>query len=140
MTTQPGPPAESHIQAVMQEYNLPRWELIGPSKCQHLMLPRRELYMRLLCTPLKWIGGAPVYRSLPQVGGLVGGRDHTTVLYGIRHYAAEFLGLPWKSSLAKIRAAWIAKMAELQHTEPMGHTDTQQGSPVDAALEARRAA
>lgn len=112
-----GPPAESHIQAVMQEYNLTRYELTGPEKRHKLMLPRRELYMRLLCTPFKWVYGVPVYRSLPQVGRIVGGRDHTTALYGIRHYAAEFLGLPWKSSVAEIRAAWLAQTTECEQAE-----------------------
>jgi chromosomal replication initiation ATPase DnaA len=104
-----GPPAESHIQMVMQEYNLTRQELTGASKMHKLMHPRRELYMRLLCTPCKWVYGVPQYRSLPQVGRIVGGRDHTTALYGIRAYAVEFLDLPWKSSVAEIRVAYIAK-------------------------------
>jgi hypothetical protein len=104
----------------MQEYGLTRQELTGASKLHKLMHPRRELYMRLLCTPQKWVYGVPVYRSLPQVGRIVGGRDHTTALYGIRHYAAEFLGLPWKSSVAEIRAAWLAQNGELQHIESMG--------------------
>ncbi len=115
-----GPPAEAHIQCVMQEYNLTRKELTGATKLHKVMPARRDLFMRLLCTPFKWVYGVPVYRSLPQVGRIVGGRDHTTALYGIRHYAAEFLGLPWKSSVAEIRAAWLAQTGELQHTEQMG--------------------
>ncbi len=34
-----GPPAESHIQMVMQEYNLTRQELTGERKLHKLMLP-----------------------------------------------------------------------------------------------------
>jgi hypothetical protein len=112
-----GPPAESHIQMVMQEYNLTRQELTGERKLHKLMHPRRELYMRLLCTPAKWVYGVPQYRSLPQVGRIVGGRDHTTALYGIRAYAVEFLGLPWKSSVAEIRIAYIAKSQQAEAME-----------------------
>jgi len=112
-----GPPAESHIQMVMQEYNLTRQELTGERKLHKLMHPRRELYMRLLCTPCKWVYGVPQYRSLPQVGRIVGGRDHTTALYGIRQYGVEFLNLPWKSSVAEIRVAYIAKSQQNQAME-----------------------
>lgn len=112
-----GPPAESHIQMVMQEYNLNRQELTGTTKLHKVMPARRDLFIRLLCTPQKWVYGVPQYRSLPQVGRIVGGRDHTTALYGIRQYGVEFLDLPWKSSVAEIRVAYIAKSQQAEGME-----------------------
>jgi chromosomal replication initiation ATPase DnaA len=103
--TKPGPSAEAHIQCVMQEYHLTRSELIGPVKLHKVMPARRELFIRLLCTPQRWVYGVPQYRSLPQVGKLVGKRDHTTALYNMRRYAMEFLGLGPKASVAEIRGA-----------------------------------
>jgi hypothetical protein len=112
-----GPPAESHIQMVMQEYNLTRSELTGPSKEHRLMPARRDLFMRLLCTPWKWVNGEPVYRSLPKASRYVGDRDHTTGLSSIRAYGVEFLDLPWKSSVAEIRVAYIAKSQQAEGME-----------------------
>ena len=112
-----GPPAEAHIQCVMQEYGLTRQELTGTTKLHKVMPARRDLFIRLLCTPQKWVYGVPQYRSLPQVGRIVGGRDHTTALYGIRQYGVEFLDLPWKSSVAEIRVAYIAKSQQAEAME-----------------------
>jgi len=103
--TKPGPSAEAHIQCVMQEYHLTRSELIGPVKLKKVMPARRELFIRLLCTPQRWVYGIPQYRSLPQVGKIVGRRDHTTVLYGLRRYAVQNLELRAKPSVAEIREA-----------------------------------
>ncbi len=103
--TKYGPPAEAHIQAVMQEYNIGRADLLGPLKDRRLMAARWELYVRLICDPFRWENGQPVYRSLPQVGKIVGKRDHTTILYGLRRYAANNLSLPAKPSVVKIREA-----------------------------------
>jgi chromosomal replication initiation ATPase DnaA len=103
--TRQGPPAEAFIQAVMQEYDVTRSKLIGPSKHHSVMSARRDLCIRLLCAPVRWIDGEPVYRSTTQIGAIVGGRDHSTVIYTLRQYASEMLGLPPKASVAEIRQA-----------------------------------
>lgn len=103
--TKHGPPAEAHIQAIMQEFNITRSQLLGPLKDHRFMPARQELYVRLLCDPFRWVNGEPVYRSLPQVGKIVGKRDHTTVLYGLRRYAVRNLNLRAKPSVAEIRGA-----------------------------------
>lgn len=112
--TKYGPPAEAHIQAVMQEYNIKRADLLGPLKDRRLMAARWELYVRLICDPFRWENGHPVYRSLPQVGKIVGKRDHTTILYGLRRYAANNLNLPAKPSVVKIREAVQSHTNSLQ--------------------------
>jgi chromosomal replication initiation ATPase DnaA len=103
--TKHGPPAEAHIQAIMQEYQITRTDLLGPRKDAYCMPARQQLYVRLLCDPFRWVAGEPVYRSLPQVGKIVGKRDHTTVLYGLRRYAVQNLDLRAKPSVAEIREA-----------------------------------
>ena len=103
--TKHGPPAEAHIQAIMQEFNITRSQLLGPLKDHRFMPARQELYVRLLCDPFRWVNGEAVYRSLPQVGKIVGKRDHTTVLYGLRRYAVRNLDLRAKPSVAEIRGA-----------------------------------
>jgi len=99
-------PAEAHIAAILQAYNINRQDLLGPSKVWTFCKPRRELFARLVCEPLKFSAGEPVYRSLPLAGKIVGRRDHTTVFYGLRKWAAEHLGTPPKARLAQIREAY----------------------------------
>jgi len=91
---------DEHIAQVSALYGVEKGAMLGPSKARRPMLARRELYVRLLCLP--WRGG---YRSLTQVARIVGKRDHTTVLYGLRQYGAEVLGLAPKASVAEIREA-----------------------------------
>ena len=111
LTTTPGLPAEAHIAAILQAYLVNRGDLLGPSKCQKHVRPRCELYARLLCEPFGFRDGNVVYRSLPQAGKIVGKRDHTTVLYGLRRYAAEMLGTAPKARLATIREAYHNRAA-----------------------------
>jgi chromosomal replication initiation ATPase DnaA len=113
LTPTPGLPAEAHISAILQAYSLKRADLLGPSKHQDHCVPRRELFARLICEPFKFCGGEPVYRSLPLAGKIVGRRDHSTVFYGLRKWAAEHLGTPPKAKVAQIRAAYIARPQEI---------------------------
>lgn len=106
LTTTPGLPAEAHIAAILQAYTVKRGDLLGPSKAQNHCRPRRELFALLLCEPFGYRDGNPVYRSLPQAGKIVGRRDHTTVLYGLRRWASEELGTPPKATLETVREAY----------------------------------
>lgn len=109
-------PATAHIAAILQNYPVSKEHLLGPSKAHRHVVARRELFIRLMCTPFGFADdGSPVYRSLPQAGKIVGKRDHTTVLYSIRIYAREHFGTRPKASVAEIRSAWIAAMAEPEH-------------------------
>jgi chromosomal replication initiation ATPase DnaA len=112
LTTTPGLPAEAHIAAILQAYTVKRGDLLGPSKAQNHCRPRRELFARLICEPLKFVNGEPRYRSLPQAGKIVGRRDHSTVFYGLRKWSAEHLGTHPKAKVAQIRAAYIANQPQ----------------------------
>ena len=103
--------ARFHIAAIAETYRLRTKDLVGPSKEQRLCVPRRELFARLVCEPFRTgPDGKPMFRSLPQAGRVVGKRDHTTVLYGLRKFAAENLNLPPKAPLEVIRSAYLANL------------------------------
>ncbi len=59
-------------------------DLIGPSHARWIAWPRQEL-MAILYAQRK-PGGVLRRWSLPQIGNFLGGRDHTTVIKGIRRH------------------------------------------------------
>ena len=69
---------EDIIEAVAQHYALEAAAFEGPSRRQSIARPR-QIAMYLL----RQETGA----SLPQIGSMLGGRDHTTILYGCERIA-----------------------------------------------------
>lgn len=61
------------IEAVCQLYNIPQQRLLSAERSREVALPR-QIAMYLLHREAQC--------SLPQIGELLGGRDHTTILYG----------------------------------------------------------
>ncbi len=61
------------IETICQLYNIPRQRLLSAERSREVALPR-QIAMYLLHKE----AGC----SLPQIGELLGGRDHTTILYG----------------------------------------------------------
>lgn len=58
-----------------------KWpDFISPSRGAHIVYKRQRLMFAL-----RW--GTKL--SLPQIGRLLGGRDHTTILYGVKEHAAR---------------------------------------------------
>lgn len=68
-------------------------ELMSPVRRRTLVVSRDELY---------WLGVTVWSMSMPQIGRLMGGRDHTTVLHGRRRAQAAFqaAGLTTEAALA----------------------------------------
>jgi len=64
---------EEVIEAVCQLYNIPQQRLLSAERSREVALPR-QIAMYLLHKEAQC--------SLPQIGELLGGRDHTTILYG----------------------------------------------------------
>lgn len=64
---------EEVIETVCQIYHIPRQRLLSAERSRKVALPR-QIAMYLLHKEAQC--------SLPQIGELLGGRDHTTVLYG----------------------------------------------------------
>ena len=56
-------------------------ELRGNRRYAPLVRARHELFFRL---------SSETIMSLPQIGRICGGKDHTTILHGIRRHAARF--------------------------------------------------
>lgn len=55
-------------------FDVPRAALAGPSRAQHIVAARQAVMLALR---------KRTRLSLAEIGRLLGGRDHTTVLYGI---------------------------------------------------------
>ncbi|MGH6978841.1 MAG: helix-turn-helix domain-containing protein [Brevundimonas sp.] len=93
LSTEPfGPPMPSrrdqilaNIDGVALRYGLRAADLISPARDRHIAYPRHEA---MSVVKERW------GLSFPKIGALFGGRDHTTVLYGIQSH--------------ENRAAWCA--------------------------------
>ena len=70
--------ARSIIFDVADEYGVTSDDLTGPKLSHHLISPRFDAIYRIaMATDL----------SLPKIGSLFGGRDHTTILNAFRNHA-----------------------------------------------------
>ena len=69
------PTAREIIREVARQHNVSIEELQSPSRVARLGVIRMEIYYRLRLER---------GMSFPQIGALMGGRDHTTVLHGVR--------------------------------------------------------
>lgn len=61
------------ISAVAQQYQVPEEDLLGPRRTRQIALPR-QVAMYLIREETD--------TSLPKIGQALGGRDHTTIMYG----------------------------------------------------------
>ena len=58
-----------------EHYNVRLSDLIGPKRVRTIARPRQiAMYLAKQLTP----------RSLPEIGRRFGGRDHTTIMHGVR--------------------------------------------------------
>ncbi len=64
-------------------------DILGPSRHQFVSIPRQEVMwrLRMIC----WKDGSPKH-SFPEIGRAIGGRDHTTVLSGVRRHERRLGG------------------------------------------------
>jgi len=79
------PTAREIIDEVVMKHRISRDELAGSSRRAPVTAARREASWRIRHEVL--VNGRQI--SLPEIARHLGGRDHTTVLYNIRRYAAE---------------------------------------------------
>jgi chromosomal replication initiator protein len=70
--------ADRILEAVARHFDVPLERLLGRERSAEVVLPRQVAMYLLRCET-----GA----SLPQIGDAVGGRDHTTVMYGVERIA-----------------------------------------------------
>jgi chromosomal replication initiator protein len=91
---------EEVIGAVLHYFSVGRRELVGKSRTKEIVLPR-QVAMYLL--------RAETDASLLEIGGELGGRDHTTVLHGIRQIERALATDPTlRSNVLAIREAIVA--------------------------------
>ena len=62
------------IQVVAHFYNVPVADVVGPGRNKELVKPRQVVM---------YLGREELQVTLPQIGEALGGRDHTTVMYGV---------------------------------------------------------
>jgi chromosomal replication initiation ATPase DnaA len=72
-------------EAISKAHGIGVAELKGPSRLQAISIARFELMWRLYA--IRRADGSRAY-SLPMIGRFLGGRDHTTILHGIRRWQA----------------------------------------------------
>lgn len=77
--------AREIIDEVVTKHRISQVELSGSSRRAPVTAARREASWRIRHEVL--VNGRQI--SLPEIARHLGGRDHTTVLYNIRRYAAE---------------------------------------------------
>ncbi len=87
---------EAIIAAVCAYFHVDRQELLGKSRRRAVAFPRQvAMYLLREETPL----------SLPQIGEMLGGRDHTTVMHGYEKIARELAQNPTlKKQVDEVRA------------------------------------
>jgi chromosomal replication initiation ATPase DnaA len=74
----PGPFRWRHIvEEVIEKHGVTFGQIIGRQRSKPLCVARFEAYFRL---------SEETTLSLPQIGKIMGGKDHTSVLYGIRKF------------------------------------------------------
>jgi chromosomal replication initiator protein len=84
---------ERIVSAVARHYNLPQEELVGRSRRRAVSVPR-QLAMFLIREETD--------ASLPQIGQILGGRDHTTIIHG-----CEKIGTQIETD-EQLRRDWLA--------------------------------
>ncbi len=91
------PPSPAIIEAVCQRFHLSQGDLAGQSRARDIAYAR-HIAMFILHNQ--------AHLPLTEVGRLLGGRDHTTVLYGTRRIRREMATLP--STQADVQALTAA--------------------------------
>lgn len=77
-------------------------EIMRQGKTPRVVAARREYWFRLVFD---------LSYSLPRAARVTG-HHHTTVLHGLRVFAQEHFGTPYRSTLQQIREAWFQSAME----------------------------
>ena len=65
------------IEEVCQKYGLRYDWIVSSRRARHIAWPRQEIM---------WRAANETAASLPMIGRMLGGRDHTTILHGIKRH------------------------------------------------------
>lgn len=84
------------VLSVCEIFSITPVQLFGQRRTRHLALARKALWA---------LARETTALSLPQLGRLTGGRDHTTVLHGLQTFAADCARYPvFAGRVARLRA------------------------------------
>lgn len=75
-------------ETVAARYRIKVSDLKGPARYRHVARPRQEAMW--LMRQVRWADGTPRY-SFPMIGAFLGGRDHTTIIHGVRAHEARLV-------------------------------------------------
>lgn len=89
LITAEDPPLHKIIAEVAKKYALTYVDLISRRRTRKLVWPRQEAMWRCL---------KETTASYPEIGRAIGGRDHTTVIHGVRAHEARMGGTEWRAS------------------------------------------
>lgn len=78
------PHSEIILREICAEHDVSRNELMSRRRRAEVLAARLHAYYRL---------HKETSLSLPQIGRIMGGRDHTTILVGVRAYEAKLTGI-----------------------------------------------
>jgi len=79
------------LQEVAEDYGLTIAALKGQNRSRHITKPRQEAYYRAFVE-------CP-HVSYPEIARRIGGRDHTTILHGVRAHCQR-IGKPYADAIA----------------------------------------
>lgn len=120
------------VAIVARKYRVTEADIMGPSHKRHASQPRHEVMY--LAYEQRWADGRRRY-SYPQIGAFLGGRDHTTVIAGIRRHKqrlaeeASLSGRPQRGSqLGAERKRSTGIDHEIQGIEGVGYRIERQDS------------
>lgn len=87
---------------IAARYCVPYFQILQQTKRYAVAKARQEYWFRLVFD---------LGYTLPRAAAVTG-HHHTSALHGIRAFARDHLGTPYKSSLETIREAWIYSSLE----------------------------
>lgn len=79
----PGPRGRAIMEAVADACDVSMSDLLSKRRTRDIVCARKVLYK--LLREETWANGDPRW-SYPQIASMVGGRDHSTVIYGVRTF------------------------------------------------------
>lgn len=82
------------VEEVCIAHQVSKPELLGSQRERRIVLARHEAMYRMKTETVM---------SLPQIGRRLGGKDHTTVLHGIRCHEARMVGQVYRQKVGRVQ-------------------------------------
>ena len=107
----PGEQTRAIIQEVAERNDLTLEQIMSRTRKRHVSHPRQEAMYE--------VAKRRTWMSLPDIGRVFGGMDHTTILHGIREHCKR-VGVSYTDFSARRRAAyWLQPVAFASYAEAM---------------------